>query len=58
MTTKRVRISKQEFNKIYRGLFWRAMSGAEVDEIARRRDCALYRPSARKPQVRRKAVNK
>ena len=55
MTTKRIRMSRHQFEKmIYRGLMWRAMSGAEVDEIARRRDLALY-PPARKPVVRRKS---
>ena len=56
MTTKRVRMSRQQFERtIYRGLMWRAMSGAEIDDIARRRDLALYRP-ARKPVVKRKAA--
>ncbi len=55
MTTKRVRMSKQQLNRAYQNRCRRALSGAEVDEIARRRDVALYRP-ARKPTVKRKAA--
>ena len=55
MTTKRVRMSKQELNRAYQNRMRRAMTGAEVDDIARRRDAALYRP-ARKPVVKRKVA--
>ena len=54
MTTKRVRMSKQQLNRAYQNRMRRAMSGAEIDDIARRRDIALYRPF-RKPVVRRRA---
>lgn len=55
MTTKRVRMSKQELNRAYQNRMRRALSGQEIDDIARHRDVALCRP-ARKPVVKRKGA--
>ena len=57
MTTKRVRMSKQELNRAYQNRMRRAWSGQEIDDIARQRDVALCRP-ARKPVVKRKAASR
>jgi len=35
MTTKRVRMSKQELNRAYQNRMRRALSGQEIDDIAR-----------------------
>lgn len=53
MTTKRVRMSKQQLNRAYQNRYRTAWSGAEIDAIAHQRDVALCRP-ARKPVVKRK----
>lgn len=53
MTTKRIRMSKQQLNRAYQNRYRTAMSGAEVDAIAHQRDVALCRP-VRKPVVKRK----
>ncbi len=53
MTTKRVRMSKQQLNRAYQNRMRRALSGVEIDGIARQRDVALCRP-ARKPVVKRR----
>jgi len=50
---KRIRMSKQELNWAYCNRMRRAWSGKEIDDIARQRDIALYRPS-HKPVVKRK----
>jgi hypothetical protein len=54
MTAKRIRMSKQQLNKAYQNRYRRALSGTEIDAIARQRDVALCRP-ARKPVIKRKA---
>jgi len=55
MTTKRARMSKQQLNRAYQNRMRRALSGVEIDGIARQRDVALCRP-ARKPVVKRKGA--
>ncbi len=53
MTTKRVRMSKQQLNRAYQNRMRRALSGQEIDGIAHQRDVALCRP-VRKPVVKRR----
>lgn len=55
MATKRIRISKREFSWAYCNRMRRAGSSKEVEDIARQRDKALYRP-VRKPVVKHKAA--